>query len=69
MLDVEVNKNGETNHYLAVNDAVIARGQFSKIIDINLYLDDEWIAKYRADGLLLLLRQAQPLIRFRQAAR
>ena len=52
LLDVEVNKNGETNHYLAVNDAVIARGQFSKIIDINLYLDDECIAKYRADGLL-----------------
>lgn len=52
LLDVEVNKDGETKHYLAVNDAVIARGQFSKIIDINLYLDDEWIAKYRADGLL-----------------
>ena len=49
---IEVNKDGETKHYLAVNDAVIARGQFSKIIDINLYLDDEWIAKYRADGLL-----------------
>lgn len=52
LLDVEVNKGNKTNHYLAVNDAVIARGQLSKIIDINLYLDDEWIAKYRADGLL-----------------
>lgn len=52
LLDVEVNKSGKTKHYLAVNDAVIARGQFSKILDINLYLDDEWIAKYRADGLL-----------------
>lgn len=52
LLDVEVNKGGKTKHYLAVNDAVIARGQFSKIIDIDLYLDDEWIAKYRADGLL-----------------
>lgn len=52
LLDVEVIKNGSSEHYLAVNDAIIARGQLSKIIDINLSLDDERIANYRADGLL-----------------
>lgn len=52
LLDVEVVKNGDSKHYLAVNDAVIARGQLSKIIDLQLSLDGEEISKYRADGLL-----------------
>ena len=52
LLDVEVIKNGISKHYLAVNDAVIARGQLSKIIDLHISLDGEKIAKYRADGLL-----------------
>lgn len=52
LLDVEVQKNGESKHYLAVNDAIVARGQLSKVIDLSLSLNGEWIAKYRADGLL-----------------
>ena len=52
LFDVEVIKNGVSKNYLAVNDAVIARGQLSKIIDLQVTLDDEVIAKYRADGLL-----------------
>lgn len=52
LFDVEVIKNGVSKTYLAVNDAVIARGQLSKIIDLQVTLDDEEIAKYRADGLL-----------------
>lgn len=52
LLDVEVIKKGKSRHYLAVNDAVIARGQLSKIIDIDLKLNEELVSKYRADGLL-----------------
>ena len=52
LFDVEVIKNGVSKNYLAVNDAVIARGQLSKIIDLQVTLDNEVIAKYRADGLL-----------------
>ncbi len=52
LLDVEVIKNGNSQRYLAVNDAIVARGQLSKIIDIKLSLDGEEISKYRADGLL-----------------
>lgn len=52
LLDVEVVKDGVSNHFLAVNDAVVARGQLSKIIDLQLSLDGEEISKYRADGLL-----------------
>ena len=52
LLDVEVQKNGESHHYLAVNDAVVAHGQLSKIVDLTLFLNGEEISKYRADGLL-----------------
>ena len=52
LLDVEVRKNGESRHYLAVNDAVVAHGQLSKIVDLSLSLNGEEISKYRADGLL-----------------
>lgn len=52
IFDVEVIKNGVSKNYLAVNDAVIARGQLSRIIDLHLSVDGEEIAKYRADGLL-----------------
>lgn len=52
LLDVEVIKNGKSRHYLAVNDAIIARGQLSKIVDLKLSLDGEEIVNYRADGLL-----------------
>ncbi len=52
LLDVEVIKGTSSQHYLAVNDAIIARGRLSKIIDLKLFLDGEEISKYRADGLL-----------------
>ena len=55
LLDVEVIKNSDkenSKHYLAVNDAVIGRGDLSKIVDLHISLDGEEISKYRADGLL-----------------
>lgn len=52
LLDVELIKNCVSSRYLAVNDAVIARGELSKIIDLRLSLNGEEISKYRADGLL-----------------
>ncbi len=52
ILDVEVVKPESSKHYLAVNDAVMARGQLSRIIDLHLSLNGEEISKYRADGLL-----------------
>lgn len=52
LFDVEVIKHDSAKRYLAVNDAVIARGQLSKIIDLQVDLNGEEIAKYRADGLL-----------------
>lgn len=53
LLDITVKHiNGEVENYIAVNDANIARGQLSRIIDISVYLDNSKISTYRADGLL-----------------
>ena len=53
MLDVTViHKDGSTESYLAVNDAVISRGSLSCIIDLDVYVDSEKICNYRADGIL-----------------
>lgn len=53
LLNVRVHKNnGGVLQYLAVNDAIIARGQLSRIIDMEVSLNGEKISGYRADGLL-----------------
>jgi len=53
LLDVSVvHKDGSKESYLAVNDAVISRGALSCIIDLDVFVEDEKICNYRADGLL-----------------
>ncbi|MBQ7809709.1 MAG: NAD(+)/NADH kinase [Clostridia bacterium] len=54
MLDVKVNReNGNTESYVAVNDAVISRGSLSRIIDLDVSIDGSPVSSYRADGILL----------------
>ncbi len=53
LLDVTVKKEGgKEENFLAVNDAIIARGELSRIIDLQVYLNEQKISAYRADGLL-----------------
>ena len=52
LLDVTVRRGGSEKKYIAVNEATVARGQLSRIIDISVSLDDSPISTYRADGLL-----------------
>lgn len=52
-LDVTViHKDGSSESYLAINDAVISRGSLSCIIDMDVFAGEEKICNYRADGLL-----------------
>ena len=54
MLDVKVNReNGNTESYVAVNDAVISRGSLSRIIDLDVSIDGSPVSSHRADGILL----------------
>lgn len=53
LLQVAINhQNGDVEEYIAVNDAIVARGQLSRIIDLTVYLNSSKISTYRADGLL-----------------
>lgn len=53
LLEISVqHSDGSFETYTAVNDAIVARGQFSRIVDITVFLDDSKISTYRADGLL-----------------
>lgn len=53
LLNVTVrHADGSEENFLAVNDATLARGQLSRIIDISVSLDNSPISTYRADGIL-----------------
>ena len=55
MMDVEVfDRNGNSKHQsYALNDAVISNGSVSKIINLELYAEDNLVTSYRSDGLIV----------------
>jgi NAD+ kinase len=53
-LDVEVRRGGKTlRRFSAFNDAVINKGALARIIYLETSVDDEPLATFRADGLIL----------------
>jgi NAD+ kinase len=52
VLEITVEKSNETRVYSCINDAVISRGQLSRIIDMSLFVNDDRTINYRADGLI-----------------
>ncbi len=55
MMDIEVfDKNGNSKYQsYALNDAVISNGSVSKIINLELYAEDNLVTSYRSDGLII----------------
>jgi NAD+ kinase len=54
MIDASITKNGESlKTFRALNDVVISRGNFSKMIDLDLYIDQAHFSELRADGLII----------------
>lgn len=39
--------------YYAINDVVIGKSNFGKSIDVNVYLEDKFVASWRGDGLIV----------------
>lgn len=39
--------------YLALNDVCITRGVFSKIVDLSVFINQEFLDTYRADGIII----------------
>jgi len=54
MLDVEVRREGEHVFSLSLlNDVVITKDTLARIIDIETYVDDEYLTTFRGDGLIM----------------
>ncbi|MDR0914412.1 MAG: NAD(+)/NADH kinase [Oscillospiraceae bacterium] len=53
LLDVCVQTSTQTHCFLAVNDAVISRGNLSRMIDLEVYLNEQPMVSYRADGIVI----------------
>lgn len=55
MLDVEINNISQDKKIkaLALNDIVLSNGSVARIVDIELYEEDNLITTYRADGLIV----------------
>lgn len=45
--------NQKTENLIAVNDIVIEKGSWSRIIEIDTYVDGKYLTTYRSDGLIV----------------
>jgi NAD+ kinase len=54
LLDVEVRRGTQTLHRrIALNDAVITRGELSRLIPLDVFVDRAMLSEYNADGLIV----------------
>ncbi len=52
---LRVIKNGPSTEPapLALNDVVLSKKDLARLFSLSLFVDDEWVADYRADGLII----------------
>jgi NAD+ kinase len=54
MIDCELIREGVTvASYSALNDVVITKTMIARIIDLDTYVDDHFVASFKADGLII----------------
>ncbi len=54
LLDVQVRRGAQVLHRrLALNDAVVTRGELSRLIRLNVFVDRAMLSEYNADGLIV----------------
>ena len=53
LLEVRVPSEGGRKTFTALNDAVISRGSFSRMLDLKVRYGGEGVFSYRADGLIV----------------
>jgi NAD+ kinase len=54
LLNTQVVRDGEVvADYEALNDAVLGKSSLARIIDLDTYVDDQFVCAYKADGLII----------------
>jgi NAD+ kinase len=54
LLHVEVVRHGEVAaSYEALNDAVLSKASIARMIELDAYVDDQYVCAYKADGLII----------------
>jgi len=53
MLYAELQQDGKHEEFLALNDIVIARGTWPRVVEIDIWVDDYFYSKTYADGIIL----------------
>ncbi len=54
MLDISLRRGAEEiAAYLALNDIVVSRGPFSRIIEVESYVNDDFMESYSGDGVIV----------------
>ncbi len=54
MIDCDLVRGGQTlGSYFALNDVVITKSELARMIDLDAYVDDHFVAAYKADGLII----------------
>lgn len=53
MLRAELHQDGRQEEFLALNDIVIARGTWPRVVEIHIWVDDHFYNKTYADGIIL----------------
>ena len=54
MMDIEVSRaNKRTAAYRALNDVVINKGTISRMIELETRVDNQYVSKFKADGLIV----------------
>lgn len=54
LVEIDVYRDGRSVHHsLALNDVVVNAGSITRMMDFNLYIDDDFVYSQRSDGLII----------------
>lgn len=54
MLEAQVTRTGlVANSFVALNDVVVNKGPLARLITLDIFVDDEFVTTYKADGVII----------------